>query len=118
MLTSATIDTVHDASGRISAERVADLYGLKLSALAAVLRQSYETLRKNPSRDEAQEGLSKLVHAWNQLETIFLKREYVARWLHHPLADSGLRPLDILSGHDGLGEFTGLAGRIATGTYR
>ena len=77
MLTSATIDTVHDATGRIDAMRVGELFSMKppaanLRSLAMIFGQKYETLRKNPSRDEAQPSLSKLVHAWNQLQTFWV----------------------------------------------
>jgi uncharacterized protein (DUF2384 family) len=118
-LTTATIDSVHDTgTGRIDAERVAELLDIRLSELAVVLQQSYETLRKSPSRVDAQSKLTRLVHSWNQIHSVLGTDEHVSRWLHHPLPESGMRPLDILLGGDGLEEFTDLVGRIVTGTYR
>lgn len=119
MLTTSTIERVHDPeNGRIDAFLVARLLDLKLSQLARVLGENYETLRKNPCREEAQTALASLAHAWNQLELIFADDGRIARWLHHPMAGDGRRPLDVLTAPNGLEEFTRLVGRIATGTYR
>ncbi|MEO9264173.1 MAG: hypothetical protein ABI282_08765 [Candidatus Baltobacteraceae bacterium] len=116
-MTTATIERVHSQSGRIDAKLVAELYDLKLAKLAEILGESPETLRKDVDRDEAQPGLAKLVHAWNELEGILANDDHIRRWLHHPLPKDGRRPLDLLLGKDGLKQFTRLIGRIATGGF-
>jgi hypothetical protein len=109
------IFAVDAESGRISASLVADLYHLRLRQIADVLGQSYETLRKNPAREEAQRGLADLVHAWNQMCEMLGNSKYGVR---HPMPEDGVQPIDILLGPDGLREFSSLVGRMATGAYR
>lgn len=118
MLSSAT-QRAHDReTGRFDAEEVARLYELRLAQLSGAIGQRNETLRKNPCREGAQDALSRLVHAWDQLETIFSSRQQIKAWLHHPMPEDGRRPLDVLMSDDGLNRFTRLVGRIATSTYR
>jgi hypothetical protein len=115
---TATIENIHDPeSGRIGASLVADLYGLRLRQIADALGQNYETLRKNPAREEAQRGLGDLVHACQMCE-LFGNSKHGVRWLNRPMPEDEVRPIDVLLGRDGLSEFSSLVGRMATGAYR
>lgn len=111
-----TLERVHHESGRIDARKVARLYDLTLPQLAAVIEQSYETLRKRPDRDEAQPKLAILVHAWNELGDM-LPEASISPWLHHPLPRDGRRPIDILRGSEGINEFRELVDSMHAGGY-
>lgn len=116
-MTTATLERVHSATGRIDARLVAELYGISLAALADVLGEKYETLRKQPARDAAQVDLSRLVFAWNELQGVLADDDHIRRWLHHPLPRDGRRPLDILLSDHGVESYLALVGQLANNLY-
>jgi AraC-like DNA-binding protein len=92
------VDDFHDhQTGRLNAARVAQAYGVSLSALARALKVTQSALSKRPTASAAQLGLRELEFAWAALIDAVESPERVRAWLHARRPDlSGKPPIILL----------------------
>jgi DNA-binding NarL/FixJ family response regulator len=92
------VDDFHDhQTGRLNAARVAQAYGVSLSALARALKVTQSALSKRPTASVAQLGLRELEFAWAALIDAVESPERVRAWLHARRPDlSGKPPIILL----------------------
>jgi hypothetical protein len=95
----AFVEGFHDReSGRLDAKRVADAYGVSLSALARGLKITQSALSKRPTAAAAQVGLRELEFAWATLRDVLETEERVRAWLNSKTRHLGDRaPIDLLT---------------------
>lgn len=86
-----------DETGRLDAGRVADAYGVSLSALARGLKITQSALSKRPTAAAAQVGLRELEFVWATLLDVLGTDERVRAWLNAKSRHLGDRaPIDLL----------------------
>jgi Protein of unknown function (DUF2384) len=92
---AATAD-LRVAKGNLSAERVAQLFGVSLSQLAAWLGRSRQALSKTPDADSLQNGLAFFEHL-ARMRVVVPDAEF-RKWLRMPNELLGNRsPLDVMA---------------------
>jgi len=90
----ATAD-LRTKSGRLSANRVAEVFGLSVAEVAKILRASRQAVSKTPDAQALQEGLRSFERI-ARLRTV-LPPEDFRKWLNIPRPDLGGRPpLDLV----------------------
>jgi hypothetical protein len=99
-LEEAFVEAFHDReTGRLDAARVADAYGVSLSALARGLKITQSALSKRPTAAAAQAALRELEFVWSTLLNILHTDERVRGWLNAKRVDlDGRAPIDLLTG--------------------
>jgi DNA-binding NarL/FixJ family response regulator len=92
------VDDFHDRqTGRLDAARVAQAYGVSLSALARALNVTQSALSKRPTASAAQPALRELEFAWAALIDAVEAPERVRAWLNARRPDlSGKPPIVLL----------------------
>lgn len=115
-MTTALLEKTHDPKTHlITGQGVAGLFGVSVRELARAIGES-ENTAKRPS-PKLQPKLTRLVYAYQQLQTVFPDDATIPKWLRHPLKSlGGLTPLGLLEKH-GLESFVALADEVADGTY-
>lgn len=81
-LEDALVDRFHDpATGRLDAGRVAEAFGISLSALAKGLKVTQSALSKRPTAAAAQAGLRELESVWATLVSLLTTEARAKAWL-------------------------------------
>ena len=79
---------LHDAaSGRIDAQKVADLMGVPLKRFAEGIRLNYKAAHRNPSAQSFQEALQPVKRSLEILHEFFGKPPTIRAWLNTPHPD-------------------------------
>jgi hypothetical protein len=94
----AFVERFHDArTGRLDARKIAEAYGMSLSALARALGVTQSALSKRPTAAVAQAGLRELEFVWATLQDILGTDERVRAWLNAKRRHAGDRaPIELL----------------------
>lgn len=116
-MTSTLLQRIHaPKSGRIDARALREPTGFTMPEIAKFIDVKPDTLKKYPDAPIAQEGLSKLVHAWELLQTIFPDDAAIRGWMHHPLGRfKGKTPRWLIATH-GVEAFEALAQEMTAGS--
>lgn len=95
----AFVEGFHDPeTGRLDAKRVADAYGVSLSALARGLKITQSALSKRPTAAAAQVSLRELEFTWATLLAVLRTDERVRAWLNSKSRHLGAQaPIDLLT---------------------
>ena len=96
----AFVENFHDPrSGRLDARRVAEAYGVSISALAQALKITQSALSKRRTAMAAQAGLRELEFVWGSLRDVLGTDERVRAWLNSKRPDLGDQaPIELLIG--------------------
>ena len=92
------VPELHDPQGRIDAERVANTFGLSMSALAKPVGVTPSALSRRPTARAAQRALRELEFVWAVLRRELTSDDLARAWLYaaHPLLD-GEAPIALLT---------------------
>lgn len=98
-LEDALVEQFHDPlSGRLDARKVADAYGVSLSALAKALKVTQSALSKRPTAAAAQVGLRELEFVWATLVDLLTTEAKAKAWLWSSRRDlNGQPPIRLLT---------------------
>jgi AmiR/NasT family two-component response regulator len=99
-LKDAFVERFHDpGSGRLDASRVAEAYGVSLSALARSLKVTQSALSKRPTAAAAQAGLRELEFVWATLMEVLTTEARAKAWLRSSRRDlDDQPPISLLTG--------------------